>query len=109
MKELTPEQMFDLMKNKKNSFIKQYQQLFADSNVDLQFTDEGLKFMIDFAMKQKGGVRSLKRILETILKDDMYNYFSAKETNVLIIDQNIIESRLSDQLSVLNKKKIFLA
>jgi ATP-dependent Clp protease ATP-binding subunit ClpX len=109
MKELTPEQMFDLMKNKKNSFIKQYQQLFADSNVDLQFTDEGLKFMIDFSIKQKGGVRSLKRILETILKDDMYNYFSAKETNVLIIDQNIIEKRLSDQLSVLNKKKICLA
>ena len=108
MKELTADQMFDLMKYKKNSFIKQYQQIFADSNVDLQFTDEGLRFMIDFAIKQKGGVRSIKRILETILKDDMFNYFSAKENNVLIIDENIIANKLSDQLAVLNKKKVLL-
>jgi ATP-dependent Clp protease ATP-binding subunit ClpX len=106
MKELTAEQMFDLMKNKKNSFIKQYQKLFADSQVTLEFTDEALRFIIDFAMKQKGGVRSIKRILETILKEDMYTHFSHKEPSFVIIDTPIIEFRLADQLAILKKKNV---
>ena len=104
MKELTADQMFDLMKNKKNSFIKQYQKLFADSHVTLEFTDDALRFIIDFAMKQKGGVRSIKRILETILKEDMYTYFSQKEASIVIIDTPLIELRLADQLAILKKK-----
>jgi ATP-dependent Clp protease ATP-binding subunit ClpX len=104
MKELTPDQMFDLMKNKKNSFIKQYQKLFSDSNVTLEFTDEAIRFIVDFAMKQKGGVRSVKRILETILKEDMYIYFSQKEPSMVVIDTPIVEIRLADQLAVLQKK-----
>jgi ATP-dependent Clp protease ATP-binding subunit ClpX len=106
MKELTADEMFHLLKHKKNSFIKQYQQIFADSNVNLEFTDESLHFMVDFALKQKGGVRSIKRILETILKDDMYNYFSHKNSDTLIIDKNIVESKLSDYLNVINKRNI---
>jgi ATP-dependent protease Clp ATPase subunit len=51
----------------------------------------------------------LKRILETILKEVMYNYFSSKESNVLIIDQPIIEEKLSDQLLAINKKKVLIA
>lgn len=106
MKELTADEMFELLKNKKNSFIKQYQQIFADSNVNLEFSDESLRFMVDFAMKQKGGVRSIKRILETILKDDMYNYFSHKTSDSLVIDKATIENKLSDYLSIINKKQV---
>ena len=106
MKELTSEEMFNLMKYKKNSFIKQYQKIFENSEITLEFTDDALEFIIKFAMDQKGGVRAIKRILETILKDDMYNYFSNKEKDTLIVDKAMVELKLSDYIKLLNKKNI---
>ena len=100
MQELSADQLFDLMKNKRNSFIKQYQKMFANCNVDLIFTDDAIRSIIKYAMYQKSGVRGLKRILEMLLKKDMYYLFSLQdnERKQLLIDGDTVEKQMANQL-----------
>jgi ATP-dependent Clp protease ATP-binding subunit ClpX len=100
MKELSASQLFNLMTNKKNSFVKQYQKMFANSNVDLIFTDEALSAIIKHAMQQKSGARGVKRVLEALLNKDMYHYFSFQDNQrrTLVIDEHIVEERLSSKV-----------
>ena len=56
----------------KNSFVKQYQALFAMDNVALEFTDEALDAAAEEAARRGTGARGLRAIMEETLLDAMY-------------------------------------
>lgn len=56
----------------KNSFVKQYQALFAMDNVTLEFTDEALDAAAEEAARRGTGARGLRAIMEETLLDAMY-------------------------------------
>ena len=62
----------------KNSIIKQYVKLFAMDGVELTFSDEALKLIVDKAVEYKLGARGLRAIVESIMMEAMFEVPSKK-------------------------------
>lgn len=74
----------NILTEPKNSIIKQYVKLFKMDNVDLEFEDAVLDYIVDKAIEFKLGARGLRSITETIIMDKMYEVPSNKEQNLII-------------------------
>ena len=70
--ELKKEDLVSILTEPKNALIKQYKNIFAQENVELNFTDEALIAIAEQAIKAKTGARALRMILETQLRDLMF-------------------------------------
>ena len=76
-----------ILKEPKNSIIKQYQKLFDMDGVKLSFDEDALQFIIDKAVSYKLGARGLRSIVESIMTDAMFEAPSSrKRTFVVTLD-----------------------
>ncbi len=64
--------LVQILKEPKNSLIKQYQKLFELDHVDLQFDPEALEAIADKSLERKTGARGLRAIMEKTMMDLMY-------------------------------------
>ena len=85
-KRLTEEQLYQILKEPKNSLVKQYQKLFWIDNVELNFEDDALRLVAKEAYKMKTGARSLRGVLDKLLADIMFDYggYNAKKVKLNI-------------------------
>ena len=78
---LDREALEKILKEPKNSIIKQYQKLFEMDNVKLVFEEDALQYIIDKAVSYKLGARGLRSIVESIMTDAMFEApYSRKKT-----------------------------
>ncbi|MCY1554710.1 ATP-dependent Clp protease ATP-binding subunit ClpX [compost metagenome] len=63
--------------------MRQYTKLFEYEEVNLQFDQEVLDFIVDKAMEYKLGARGLRSICEAIMLDAMYDTPSGKDVKEL--------------------------
>ena len=56
----------------KNALIKQYVQLFAMDDIQLQFTPGALDYIVEKALQYKLGARGLRSLCEAVLNDAMF-------------------------------------
>ena len=73
LKNLDLESLVRILKEPKNSIVKQYIQLFAMDNVELVFADEALEAVAEMALEKKTGARGLRSIIEKALLDIMFS------------------------------------
>ena len=81
-----------VLKEPKNSLIKQYQALFDLDNVELEITDEALEMIADKAIKRKSGARALRSIFEECLMDAMFKVPDDETIAKVILDANAVET-----------------
>lgn len=72
LEELTREDLIEILIDIKHSYIEQYQWLFRQDNVTLEFTRSALETIADNTMKNKTGARGLHSELERVLMPHMY-------------------------------------
>jgi ATP-dependent Clp protease ATP-binding subunit ClpX len=72
LNDLDEKSLVKILKEPKNSLIKQYQRLFEFENVDLDFKDEAISEIAKKAISKKTGARGLRSILENILLKTMF-------------------------------------
>jgi ATP-dependent Clp protease ATP-binding subunit ClpX len=82
---LDRETLLSILKEPKNSLIKQYVKLFEYENVKLEIDEDVLSFIVDKAMEFMLGARGLRSICEAILIDAMYETPSEKNSKELLI------------------------
>ena len=70
--DLDEKSLVKILKEPKNSLIKQYQRLFEFEEVDLEFKDEAIQEIAKKAISKKTGARGLRSILENILLKTMF-------------------------------------
>ena len=70
--DLDEKSLIKILKEPKNSLIKQYQRLFAFEDVELEFKDEAVLEIAKKAITKKTGARGLRSILENILLKTMF-------------------------------------
>lgn len=80
-----------ILKEPKNSLIKQYQKLFELDNVKLTFEDEALHEIAREAIAQKTGARGLRTILEDLLLDVMYEIPSKTDVKEVVVTKDSIK------------------
>ncbi len=74
----------------KNSVIAQYKHLFALDNVDIEFEKEALIAIAKLAKEQKTGARGIRGIMETLLKDLMFETPSDVSIEKIIIKEETV-------------------
>ncbi len=88
--ELDLDALVRIIKEPKNSLIKQYQKLFEMEGVEIQFRDEALTAVAQKAKERKTGARGLRSIMESVLLDTMYKIPSMENISKVIIDAAVI-------------------
>ena len=70
--DLDEKSLVQILREPKNSLIKQYQRLFEFEEVKLEFLDEAISEIAKKAISKKTGARGLRSILENILLKTMF-------------------------------------
>lgn len=92
--ELTLDDLVDILTRPKNAIIKQYQQLFAEENVMLKFSDDALRAMAEKAKETGTGARALRMIVENLLLELMFEVPSDPTIKEIVVDkESIMKSR----------------
>ena len=72
MQPLSREALRSILTEPKNAIVKQYERLFKMDDVDLQFDEQVLDYVVEKADEYKLGARGLRSICEAIMIDAMY-------------------------------------
>ena len=80
-----------ILKEPKNSLIKQYTKLFELDGVGLEFTDDAVNAIADKALERKTGARGLRAIMEKAMLDIMYNLPSDENVESCLITKDVID------------------
>lgn len=85
---LTKKQLISILTEIKNNFIEQYQWLFDQDSVALQFDSESLDLIAERTLGTKTGARGLHSELERILLPHMFDLPRYKTANILQVTIN---------------------
>ncbi len=88
---LDKEALVRIMKEPKNSLIKQYTKLFELDGVNLVFEDEAIESIADRALARKTGARGLRSIMESVMMDLMYTVPSDENIDECVITKDTVE------------------
>ena len=80
-----------VLKEPKNSLVKQYKALLGMDNVDLVFTDEALLAIARKTIERKTGARGLRSVMEDLLMPVMYAVPSDPTIIRVTIDADTVE------------------
>jgi ATP-dependent Clp protease ATP-binding subunit ClpX len=90
LEDLDKHSLVKILKEPKNSLIKQYQQIFRFEGVKLTFKEEALIEIAKKATTKKTGARGLRTILESLLLKTMFDLPSHENVEEVIINQGVV-------------------
>ena len=91
--DLDEDALVRILKEPKNSLVRQYQTMFELEDVGLEFTDGALRQVAAEATKRNVGARGLRIILEELMLDLMYNIPSQRDVKDCVIDEETVLNR----------------
>ena len=89
--DLDEKSLVKILKEPKNSLIKQYQRLFEFEEVDLEFKDEAILEIAKKAITKKTGARGLRSILENILLKTMFELPDMEDVIKVTVDKAAVK------------------
>ncbi len=89
--ELDKPALMKILKEPKNSLVKQYTKLFEMEGVEVDFREEALEAVATKAMERKTGARGLRSIMENVLLDTMYKLPSEEGVEKVVVDESVIK------------------
>ena len=92
--ELTEEDLVRILREPKNSLVRQYQTMFELEDVELKFTDDALTAVAREAEKRNVGARGLRIILEELMLDLMYTIPSQQDISECVITEDVVLNRV---------------
>ena len=89
LKDLEITDLKDILTKPTNSIIKQYQNIFKTCDVELAFMDSAIDNIARKAYDEKTGARALRRILEEMMLDTMFELPDINTKKILIEEEQI--------------------
>ena len=91
---LDKDALIRILKEPKNSLVKQYEKLFELDGVGLEFSDDAIEAIADKALERKTGARGLRAIMESVMLDLMYRIPSDESISRCVISKETVEENL---------------
>ena len=91
---LDEDALIRILREPKNSLVKQYTKLLELDGVGLEFTDDAVLAIAEKALERKTGARGLRAIMEAVMLDLMYEIPSDESISRCVIDKEIVENNL---------------
>tara|TARA_B100000029_G_scaffold507382_1_gene591860 strand:- start:1315 stop:2568 length:1254 start_codon:yes stop_codon:yes gene_type:complete len=104
LEDLNEDSLVKILKEPKNSLVKQYKRLFEFENVKLTFKDDGVKEIAKKAISKKTGARGLRSIIEALLLKTMFKLPTMENIQEVIIDKSVVKNN-TQPLIIHNKDK----
>ena len=104
LKELDEKSLIKILKEPKNSLLKQYKRLFEFEDVKLEFRDDALVEIARKAISKKTGARGLRSILESILLKTMFSLPDMENVESVTIDKTVAKGK-SEPIITYSKAK----
>src|SRR5690606_4583915 len=98
LEELHEESLVRILTEPRNAIIKQFQQLFAMEDVELEIQDDALRAVAKAAIQRKTVARGLRSIVEQSLLDVMYELPSRTDVAKVILTADAINGVAKPQL-----------
>jgi ATP-dependent Clp protease ATP-binding subunit ClpX len=89
--DLDEKSLVKILKEPKNSLIKQYQRLFEFEEVELEFQEEAISEIAKKAIFKKTGARGLRSILENILLKTMFELPDMENVIKVTVDKATVK------------------
>ncbi len=89
-----------ILREPRNSLVKQYKKLFGLDDFELEFTDDALEKVADMAIERNTGARGLRAIIEEIMLPMMYELPSRKDVAKVTITAEVIENKTEPTLTL---------
>ena len=104
LKALTEEDLVRILKEPESSLIKQYVALIGVENINLEFTEDGIKEIARISYKVNSeveniGARRLYTLLEKVLEEVSFEASEMKKKTKIVIDLKYVDSHLGDLVS----------
>ena len=90
---LSEDDMVKIIKDPKNSLIKQYTALLDMDNTDLEITDDAMRLIARIALSMDTGARALRTVFEALMEDTMYTApenIRSKKRGKVVIDTEFV-------------------
>jgi ATP-dependent Clp protease ATP-binding subunit ClpX len=91
---LTVDDMRQILTGTKNNLIQQYQWLFAQDDIELEFADTAIDCLVARAMASSTGARALHTEMERVLMPHMYHIhrYRSEGLDRVIIDADLVNT-----------------
>lgn len=103
---LSKEDLKSILIQPKNAIVRQYQELFAMNNVELEFSDDALDRIAHKAMERQIGARGLRSILENSMRDLMFEIPDQADIKKITITSDYIDGKTDAIIHRTKKNKI---
>ena len=92
LEDLDVHSLVKILKEPKNSLLKQYEKLFEFDNVQLIFKDDAISEIAKKAIHKKTGARGLRSIIEHLLLKTMFKLPTMEDVVQVIVDQSVVKN-----------------
>ena len=90
LRELTEDELVEILTEPKNSLLKQYSKQLAMNGVKLKVTKDGLRAMAEEAVRRGTGARALRSIFERLMLDVMYQVPSREDIESVTLNRAVV-------------------
>jgi len=104
LQDLSEKSLIRILKEPKNSLLKQYEKLFEFENVKLEFREDALSEIAKKAINKKTGARGLRSILESMLLKTMFSLPDMENVESVTIDRTVAKGK-SEPIITYSKTK----
>jgi ATP-dependent Clp protease ATP-binding subunit ClpX len=104
LEDLDEPSLVKILKEPKNSLLKQYTRLFEFENAKLTFKDEAVVEIAKKAINKKTGARGLRSIIEALLLKTMFKLPTLENVEEVIIDKSVVKNK-TEPLIIYSKNK----
>ena len=102
---LEKEALVKILNEPKNALIKQYKKLFTMESVELEFREDAIEAIALKAIERKTGARGLRSIMESSLKEIMFELPTINNLSKVVIDKGVINRDERPYLIYSNSEK----
>lgn len=98
--------LVEILREPKNSLVKQYIKLFEMDGVELEFQEDALVTIAEMAIERNTGARGLRAIIEDIMREIMFEVPSEKNIEKVFITGESIRKKKPDVVYRKVKEKV---
>ena len=109
LEELDENSLVKILKEPKNSLVKQYQRLFEFENAKLIFKNEAILEIAKKAINKKTGARGLRSIIEALLLKTMFKLPAMEDIDEVIVNKSTVKNNSEPIITHTKNKKISAA
>ena len=92
LEELDEKMLVQILKEPKNSLLKQYKRLFEFEEVKLVFKEEAIVEIAKKAIKKKTGARGLRSIIESLLLKTMFKIPAINDIEEVVVNESVVKN-----------------